>query len=742
MQWAASIAVADRRNRWRLLVMAIGIALCALALLAIASINPMINSIIARGEAAQPTTANAGQTFEWIDVANTLDGKLLSGTLLAGAPGSTPPPGTARFPADGELLVSPALAEALADPAQTTLRALISGTVVGQIDPSVLTGPGEWAYYRGVSVLPGSTAQQATGWGPANGAEREPVTSLYSMDSELWTILVTGVVILLVPLLLFTALAGRIGAARRDRRSAVLRLLGASSTQLRLVVVAEAVLASAAGLLIAVLTYLGTRSVVPFLDLGRGVQATDLRPDTTAAIVIALSVPVLASAAALSGARQARVSPLGPVRSVDRRTRVVWRLALLLLTVAATTAVIHTSSRFGSYDIGRLCFLIVLDILCVAAFVGPVTQALVRSWRGGGPVFQLTRGRLINDPAASTRSAAAQATVLASLLGLMSLLSARGEVTEQRYGPGAADGLHAYSGYASDLSVTDFQRLEASLKAVPGVVSVNMSAALPMTASNADATLATCDQVMNTTAPQCRDGDVIGLLNIAPTEAVRFTVQGGRGSWSPPATTLNTRLGPEYGGTNSYLLTPAALAEQLPQITALSLTTVSVWMPPSAYPAALDATAWLGWQRDTLLTYQSYSGNDIYSLIRVALLVGAAIVLLICALAQWLLAAEYVNDRRRSFALARASGVPTRVLGRSVILGALIPVGVGIILATGVGALLAWEIKYLRGGDPVPLDWKWLALSAGTAATVTLLIGLGSALQLRRTTDPAALRTE
>ena len=54
--WALSMAVTDRRNIFRLLVMAVGIAFCTFVVLALATIGPVVTAMNARAAASTPHT--------------------------------------------------------------------------------------------------------------------------------------------------------------------------------------------------------------------------------------------------------------------------------------------------------------------------------------------------------------------------------------------------------------------------------------------------------------------------------------------------------------------------------------------------------------------------------------------------------------------------------------------------------------------------------------------------------------
>ena len=109
----------------------------------------------------------------------------------------------------------------------------------------------------------------------------------------------------------------------------------------------------------------------------------------------------------------------------------------------------------------------------------------------------------------------------------------------------------------------------------------------------------------------------------------------------------------------------------------------------------------------------SWFGDQTLGWVRIGLVVSGQVVLAICVLVLWLLATEQVRERRRAFALARASGVPLRTLGGSVLIESLAPVAVAVALAVPIGALLGWLIQFLLidvGAGPI-IDWDWVVWS-------------------------------
>lgn len=145
--------------------------------------------------------------------------------------------------------------------------------------------------------------------------------------------------ILLVPgTLSLMSSAARLMARRRDERLASLRLLGASSGQLRRLVIAESVTLAAAGTGAGVLLYVALMPVVgliPFAGVPMGVSGLWLGWALLGVGVVVLLL--FALVAAFAGTRRIEITPLG-VRTRRSAQRVWWGRAGL--AVAGTVLVL------------------------------------------------------------------------------------------------------------------------------------------------------------------------------------------------------------------------------------------------------------------------------------------------------------------------------------------------------------------------------------------------------------------
>ena len=157
LRWAMSIALSDRRNRGRLATMAVGVGLCALVLLALASAGPTLDRLADRSAARTPAIGADGEGFAYRTIDTTVNGHVIRGRLLQAVPAGSaqpaPPPGADHYPAPGETIVSPRLAELLQLREEQTLRAVL-GIPDSGVPAGVLSE--EWTDWAGRDlVLPG-----------------------------------------------------------------------------------------------------------------------------------------------------------------------------------------------------------------------------------------------------------------------------------------------------------------------------------------------------------------------------------------------------------------------------------------------------------------------------------------------------------------------------------------------------------------------------------------------------------
>ncbi|WP_075779703.1 FtsX-like permease family protein [Streptomyces acidiscabies] len=249
------------------------------------------------------------------------------------------PPGLTAFPKQGEMYVSPALADLLTELPKSQLADRFPGLrSAGTIGSAGLASPDDLVAV--VGRAPGDPAvSPAAGnqnYYDENLTERALVSGFTSTKAGVFTgsdrtSVLLGVLLLVVPVVVLASAAGRLGAARREQRLAALRLAGATPRQILAMTAVESAGVGAAGALTGALAYTALLPMLARLPYGVGTWYTGqlwVGPLWFAAVVVA--VTALITVSALTMLRQVATSPLGVAQqSSPRRTRAI-RLVLFV----------------------------------------------------------------------------------------------------------------------------------------------------------------------------------------------------------------------------------------------------------------------------------------------------------------------------------------------------------------------------------------------------------------------------
>jgi FtsX-like permease family len=757
------LAVGGGRTSWaRLVLGTIGIGLATAVLLVAASVGHFVGSQYTRTLAAYLNTEAVpgvapldfyygGTRYRDVEV----EGSYLHAT----GPNSPVPPGLARLPGPGEIVVSPALAALLASPDGALLRPRFPQRVIGTISQAGLRGPQDITFYAGL------TATQRSDFSDVNevysfGRSGSPGTS----NAALLVMAIVGGVALLVPILIMVSVSSRIAGVQRDRRLAALRLVGAGSRQVRRIAAAESLVAAATGLVLGGLVFLGFRQLVPLMELdGISAFTSDITPPWPLVVVVVLFIPALAVGAALIALRRTVIEPLGVVRGGKPvRRRLWWRAGLVAFGVGALLLAGHVSAGSPLWTevvaAGSTALLVGVPVL-----LPWLLERVVASIRGGAPSWQLAVRRLQLDSGTPARVVGGVAVVLAGAIALQLVLFATSVKVEiSSFGaipthPGVYDvtGDSAVMGRIGDAMrstgvVRDFQN------------STLVSAATDPAHAEDDSLqvqIASCTAIRAfAEVTDCADGDVFVRPDmgnaIAPnTRLTMVTLPSSGvgpvrtfGTWTLPA-----RLRVVQGDTSTYgppaelLATPSAIAGvRLPpgsQSSALVtvdpkrtdaveyLRNAAAAYPISTYVTDPDPSQELNLDQRTFLTIRNF------------LLAGSLFTLLLAGVSLLVLALEQVRERRRPLAMLSASGVPRAVLARSLLWQTAVPVAIGVVaaVATGIG-LAALLLRMTSTG--MTIDWAQVGIFSGAAVVLTLLVTAATLPALRNATKLSALRTE
>lgn len=753
----------------RLGVGAIGVALAVGLLLGAASVVSMADARDLRDAGmVEDTSPRAGVSptyTRW--VSTDFRDKSISGRLLHGTgPTSPVPPGLAKLPKPGEMVVSPALAELLASPEGELLRPRFEGyRQIGTIVGAVLPDPGDLVVYIGADA----SIMKEVGGKPAGqevyayGSAMVPET----MPPALKLLVALGSVALLVPVLMFVVSSTRIAGAERERRLSAIRLVGADAAQIRRISAAETLPPVLLGLLLGGAGFLIARPVVAAIrPMGIGVYPSDLSPSPIAVALIALLLPLGAIVVALASSRRTVVEPLGVVRLGKPGKRALWwRLLLIGAGVALLFFVDQVAG--GQSDLKTAAVAIGGSLLLagLAALLPWGVEASLTKVRGGAPSWQLAVRRLQMDGGTASRVVSGVVMVLAGAIALqITLVSLAHAEFDPAVGVNAPNGSPGALVYASETG--DKGRRLAGVEGVGRSYPLYDPGLGSQSTGFVSVLIGDCAALTGLTSlPRCEKGDVfiaperMGSWSVPPTES---TIQPGMKArlrmwseaedgrsigWTIPesARRLDREVVIAAMGQPAVLATPEAIGPGLSRLSA-DLMFVATGGDADAIEKIRNAMGPIG--PDTPAVADSreldrYMNEEqqMYASIRTSLLAGGLFVILVAAVSVLLLAVDQLRERRRALAAISASGVGFGTLARSLLWQNTVPMAVGVLLSIFGGTALAALVMRLTA-RPMMFDWAGVGLVTGAATVLVLLVTLLSLPALRAAISVRNLRTE
>lgn len=723
----------------RLVLSTIGIGLAVAVLLGAASAGNASESRQAREDASRVNFEAKPGVSPLLYTLRTTEfrGEPISlGYVHATGPGSPVPPGLDRVPTPGEVVVSPRLDELLASDAGDLLLPRLVGKPVGIIGAEALQNPRDLMAYVGADATLTGSPVYSFGYAPGPGAPLEPGVLL---------VLMIGIVALLTPVFIFIGTTSRIGSANRDRRLAALRLAGASCRQVRRVAAAETLVSAATGLLAGAGLFLLFRGQVEHLQVFRfGLFPSDLTPSWPLVVLVALVVPALTVVATLVAQRHTIIEPLGVVRQASpARRRLWWRLlpaaggiALLVPVYASGSQLARTAVMAGA----------VLLLIGIPAMLPWLLERVVSRVRGGPPAFQLAIRRLQTDSGTPSRVVAGLCVVIAGAIALQSLLTGQAELYREL--PSSRQQL-SEPVYFNSTSGTGAAAV-AAVRAVPGAADVRQLHLMFVNGAGSYVAIGDCDTIKALTmAPACADGDVFALAgdDVHKGQTMVLADNAKRDHpWTVPAEPHRIEF--KTGGLVSYsgaqiLATPAALAGvDLTEAGATGITRPAT-ADPDFVERVRNAVAPLGWRAYVTNVDGKKLADEarMFSDVRDLLFGGALFILLLAGVSLLVLAQEQVRERRRAIGALSATGVPVRIVLRSLLWQNGIPLllGIGAAIATGIG-IAAMATRLLI--NPLVVDWTAVGVLAGSAVAVVLLVTASTLPAVRSAARTENLRTE
>ncbi|MGW2253858.1 FtsX-like permease family protein [Kitasatospora sp. NPDC001660] len=681
------------------------------------------------------------------------------------------PPGLAAYPAPGHMVVSPALADLLKDPANQLLRDRLPYRVVGTIGPAGLLGPGQAGYVLGGDGL-------AVDTGAVRVDEYGHFSPPKPMDPKLILLNAVGLMVMLAPVGVFLAAAARFGGERRDRRLAALRLGGADRRTAARIAAGESLAGAVLGLAAGAVLFVVGRQLIGRIRLaGFSFYPQDVAPHPAVAAAIAVAVPLLAVGVTLAALRRVVVDPLGVVRRTGPgRRRIGWRLMLPLAGLAVTVFALVLPTQYDPSGMPRtgvlnsvqdtrgsllVAFGVLLMLIGVCTLLPWLVEAVTRRAGGGGVSWQLAVRRLQLGAGPASAAVSGIVVAIAGAIALQTLFLGVSASYEGRPRPRPAVGPYQQS-VTFPGGAPRADGLAERLAHTPGVAATaaytefSLETATGKSWEMPAVRIAGCAVLRDfANLPDCKDGDAFvvkqrgaqpgGVQPGTTVHAAFFRASGQPAAWRLPAVTATVdgiEGGDPHGrlGNGLLLLTPgAAPADALRGQPATVLVSMTPGLPDAkeqltSNVMAIDPQARAEFPLDRVL-------DPTYLAVKRLLTAGSAVTVLLVALSLLVGQLERFREQRRILGVLNAVGTRRRILGLSVLWQTLVPMALGVLLATAGGLATGAVLQY-TAGLAFALDWSaMLAMTAIAAGAVLLTTALGLP-QLLRLMRPSALRYE
>jgi hypothetical protein len=705
-----------RESLARMALMTVGVAIgVPLVLLAIVAV-PILQKHTDR-LAWHRTTADSRPTAPdhalWLAVTDRYAGRdIIRVHVAALGPRPPVPPGVQRLPGPGEKLVSPALARLMLAVPDDQLDNRFPGSVVGNIGPDGLIMPDE------LVVIVGHTPEQMRAMAGAieiRGVEQPG-------DNEdliaFWGILFGMVAVLVIgPVVVFIAMTTRVGGARREQRFAAVRLAGATRLQTAVLAATETAVAAITGTLLGWLAFGMLRpAVANRVTLGHGMPifVEDVTVPLVVLVIVLFGVPALAVGTTLVALHPVQMTPLGVRHRAPRRPPGLSRLVPIGAGLSGFWLSIRLSNAPGAdYPVHvqfalQLIFMVSTLCILVGFFLAGawlcmwISRAMARFSRGTTTL--VVARRIAADPYSTFRAVggAAIAVYVATSLGFAAAASERPSPVESR-------------------SVLGSVRPALD----PGVVAVHVrgvpeAALAPLMADGVVvARLAPDDQVVVSCAELARVTDLDCPLP-------RYREGGFPFQDYLRAEDLFALPYPDASAAD-HIFQPSTFTEPGPDAGGLPVQTL--FIPTDGTRAALERVRTLAAvtvpqsrskTRDDLATGPLLDVSALDSVLPYAMV----FILLFTACSLTVSVIAGVLERRRPFALLRASGMRLRELRRVVLLETGAPLAFAVVFGVGLAALQSF-VAFSPGNWVLPRAEFFAGLGGGVlAAFAVSLIAL------------------
>lgn len=362
-------------------------------------------------QSADPSTpATAPDPALFLTVTDYHEGTaMIRGYVAALGPRPPVPPGLERLPGPGEVAVSPAMRRLLESTPDDELDNRYPGRVTATIGDEGLAHPDQLVALIGrtpdqLGEVTSRSLYRVRGFGS--------LPSGYGFYLGIRVLLVLGAVLLLVPVIIFIVMATRVAAAHREQRLAAIRLVGATRLQAAVVAAVETGLGALIGTALGWAGYEAGRRILAATVTFQGARffLDDVVVAPWLLALVLAGVPLLAMLTTIVALGRVQAGPLATSRH-GRRPPPSARRALPLaagigglLAAAPLRRVVDSETRETLDNLGPL-FL----VLTIVGFVTAGPWLCMLAGRGIARVSRRVPGliaarRIAGDPSATFRA--------------------------------------------------------------------------------------------------------------------------------------------------------------------------------------------------------------------------------------------------------------------------------------------------------------------------------------------------